>query len=119
MVLVDTSVWVSHFRAENKRLQNLLEFEVVFCHPLIIGELACGNIKHRAEVLSLLEKLPAPQKLEHQEVLLFIDKHHLMGKGLGFIDAHLLAAVYISGLSIWTEDKSLQISARHLGVLHS
>lgn len=119
MLLVDTSVWVAHLRGQGQRLHNLLEYEFVFCHPLIIGELACGNIKNRTEVLMLLKKLPGVQQLDHQEVFSFIDRHHLMGKGLSFVDTHLLASAYISGLSIWTEDKSMQFAARHLGLLYS
>ena len=118
MILVDTSVWVHHLRHSNSRLRNLLESEIVYCHPLIIGELACGHMKNRKEVLSLLEKLPQAQIIDHEEAMVFIDKHSLTGKGLGFIDIHLLASVSLSALSILTEDRALQQSARRLGLLY-
>src|SRR3989339_553666 len=90
MVLVDTSVWVEHLRHGNIRLEALLNDSRVVCHPFIIGELACGNLKNRAEVLSLLHALPMAISVEHEETMQFIENHLLMGKGLGYIDIHLL-----------------------------
>lgn len=95
MILVDTSVWVSHLRDGNVRLDRLLYNGDVVCHPFIVGELACGNLKNRTEILSLLQSLPMAVKAEHEEVLQFIENNQLMGKGLGYIDIHLLA------LRIW------------------
>ena len=78
------------------------------CHPFIIGELACGNLKNRKEILALLEALPKTTQAKHEEVLYFIEQHQLMGKGLGYIDMHLLASAKLSGLSLWTLDKNLK-----------
>lgn len=117
MVLVDTSVWVSHFRYKNFRLEDLLSKEFVYCHPLVIGELACGHLTDRSEILNLLKELPEVKKATDQDVLLFIDKHKLMGKGLGIVDIYLLASCLLSSLSLWTEDKLMRQAARQLGIL--
>jgi len=107
MVLVDTSVWISHFRDGNAGLANLLDDSRVLCHPLIIGELACGNLKDRAVVLSSLQLLPMSIEAEHDEVLSFIENHLLMGKGLGYVDVHLITSAVLTGVSVWTLDKKL------------
>jgi predicted nucleic acid-binding protein len=114
MVLVDTSVWVSHFRETNDNLAELLNNGEVVCHPFIIGELACGNLKNRTSVISLLEALPMAFVVEHEEVLAFIEGHNVMGKGLGYIDVHLLAAALLTGISLWTLDKKLDNVAEEL-----
>lgn len=111
MVLVDTSVWVAHFRATHIDLVRLLNNGEVACHPFIIGELACGNLKNRNTILSLLHDLPVVSIVEHEEVFAFIEGHKLMGKGLGYIDVHLLASAVLSGLSLWTLDKRLAQTA--------
>ena len=118
MILVDTSVWISHLRRHNQRLDDLLGFEFIFCHPLIIGEISCGNLKDRSLVLALLDELPKASMVTHQEALGFIDQHGLMGLGLGFIDVHLLASCQMTGLAIWTEDKALQRAAQRLQLLY-
>ena len=117
MVLVDTSVWVSHLRKSHGHLVNLLNDGEVACHPFIIGELACGNLKNRTILLSLLQALPIAATAEHKEVLTFIESQRLMGKGLGYIDVHLLASAILSRLPIWTFDKNLaQVSDMlHIG----
>jgi predicted nucleic acid-binding protein len=107
MVLVDTSVWVSHFRDGNDELANLLNDGRVLCHPLIVGELACGNLKDRAVILSYLQLLPMSIEAEHDEVLSFIEDNRLMGKGMGYVDAHLIASAVLTGVPIWTLDKKL------------
>jgi predicted nucleic acid-binding protein len=86
MVLVDTSVWVAHLREGNSGLEALLNDGLVVCHPFIIGELACGNLNNRTVILSLFQTLPTAAQAEHEDVMLFIEKNHLMGKGLGYID---------------------------------
>lgn len=116
MVLVDTSVWISHLREGNRRLEKLLENGSVMCHSFIIGELACGNIKNRKEILSLLQVLPMAIEAEHEEVMRFIEKHRLMGKGLGYIDVHLIASAMLTGVPLWTLDKRLNRTAQDLGV---
>jgi predicted nucleic acid-binding protein len=108
MVLVDTSVWVSHFRKAHDGLVELLTHGEVACHPFIIGELACGTFRNRTNILLLLEALPMAFPAEHAEVLAFVETHNLMGKGLGYIDVHLLAAALLNRLSLWTLDKKLE-----------
>jgi predicted nucleic acid-binding protein len=105
---VDTSVWIDHLRDRNSQLEELLSNGDVMCHPLIIGELACGNIKNRAEILSLLHYLPMAETLEHNEILQFIENNLLMGKGVGLIDIHLLASAVLTDVLIWTHDKRLK-----------
>jgi len=107
MVLVDTSVWVSHLRDGNTELANLLNNGEVLCHPLIVGELACGNLKDRAVILSFLKLLPMSIEAEHEEVLSLIDNNRLMGEGIGYVDAQLAASSVLTGVPIWTLDKKL------------
>jgi predicted nucleic acid-binding protein len=114
MVLVDTSVWVFHFRETHAGLVDLLNSGEAACHPFIVGELACGSLKNRTNVISLLEALPMTFLVEHEEVLAFIEGHHLMGKGLGYIDVHLLASAVLTGVSLWTLDKKLEKAAAGL-----
>ena len=108
MILVDTSVWVDHFRYEEPDLVSLLSRNRVLMHPMVIGELACGNLRNRDEVLGLLRGLPAILSATHDEVLFFIEQRRLMGRGIGYVDAHLLAAASLTGLAmLWTRDKRL------------
>ena len=116
MVLVDSSVWVWHLRAGNSDLEILLNDGRVVCHPFIIGELACGNLKNRAEILSLLHSLPTAKQAEHEEVLQFIGSNRLMGRGIGYVDAHLLASAVLTAIPFWTLDKKLQKVSLKLGV---
>jgi predicted nucleic acid-binding protein len=108
MVLVDTSVWVLHLRKGHTGLADLLNDGEVVCHPFIVGELACGNLKDRDVILSLLEALPMEDAVEHEEILAFIENHRLMGKGLGYVDVHLLASAALSRHPLWTIDRKLQ-----------
>jgi len=114
MILVDTSVWVSHLRKGNPRLADLLEEGGVLVHPFVIGELACGNLKNRAEILSLLRALPLTAVAEHEEIMLFIERNGLMGRGLGYVDVHLLAAAVLSDVRLWTADRSLRQACEDL-----
>ncbi|MBE9060925.1 type II toxin-antitoxin system VapC family toxin [cf. Phormidesmis sp. LEGE 11477] len=108
MILVDTSVWVDHLRIGIPALAELLLQEQVLIHPFVIGELACGNIQNRREVLSLLHNLPLISVASEQEVLLLVESRSLMGRGVGYIDMHLLASVLIrNGSKLWTRDKRL------------
>jgi len=116
MVLVDTSVWVSHFQAGNVHLGRLLEEGEVLSHPFIVGELACGNLNNRREILSLLRALPAAVTATHDDVLLFVEEQRLMGLGLGYVDIHLLAAARLTAVPLWTNDKRLKDAALRLGV---
>lgn len=117
MILVDTSVWIEHFRAGNDRLKGLLLDEQVLCHPFVVGELACGTLQKRREILSMLEALPAAELLEHDEVMKFLDVQRLYGHGIGWVDAHLLASTLLTGCTIWTFDKPLRRAAAALNVL--
>ena len=116
MILVDTSVWVDHLRSGDAHLADLLERGKVVMHPFVVGEIACGSLTHRASILELLRQLPAAAVAESEEVLGFIQRHSLHGKGIGYVDVHLLAAVALTqGASLWTRDKSLQAAADDLG----
>jgi predicted nucleic acid-binding protein len=114
MVIVDTSIWVTHLRRGSRQLEKLLMDAEVMCHPFIIAELACGNLKNRNEIISLLQSLPMAPTIEFDEFLFFIDRYHLMGKGLGFVDVHLLASAQLTGIQLWTVDKRLRSVADQL-----
>ena len=107
MVLVDTSVWVAHLRHGATGLEALLNKGHVLCHPFVVGELACGNLKKRAEILSLLQALPLAICAEHDEVMQLIENYGLMGKGLGYLDVHLLSSAILTRVPLWTLDKKL------------
>lgn len=115
-VLVDTSVWIDHLRSANKKLAARLDRGDVWCHPFIVGELACGNLANRREILQFLEVLPQADVAEHREVLAFLEANHLAGRGIGWIDAHLLASARLTRLPLWTLDKPLAAVAEGLGV---
>lgn len=116
MILVDTSVWVSHLRVGDARLRGLLTDGEVLCHPLVVGELACGNIKNRREILSLLQLLPTAKTATNEEVLQLIETQNLMGIGLGLVDIHLLASALLSRASLWTLDTPLRGACVRLGI---
>lgn len=107
MILVDTSVWIDHLRAGEVHLAELLGRDAVACHELVIGEIACGNLKKRKEVLGALSLLPRCEAATHDEVLFFIERHRLMGKGIGYVDACLLASATLARARLWTRDKRL------------
>lgn len=116
MVLVDTSVWVEHFSKGKIGLEAPLNDGQVICHPFIRGELACGNLKNRSKILSLLEALPVAHIAQHEEVIHFIEQYRLMGKGLGYIDVHLLASAMLTNVPLWTLDKRLSAVSAALGI---
>ncbi len=116
MVLVDTSVWIDHFRKASRKLASLLEAEDVAIHPFVLGELACGNLGNRKEVIALFHALPGTTKVEDDELLLFIDRHRLMGRGIGLVDAHLLASCCIDSCLLWTRDKRLRVVAKEMNI---
>jgi hypothetical protein len=115
-VLADTSVWVEHFRRRHTGLGEYLNSGRVHCHPFVIGELACGHLARRGEILDLLHALPALEVVDHAEVLPFTTGLKLSGRGLGWIDVHLLAAARLSRVPLWTLDKRLAAAATDLGV---
>jgi len=116
VVLVDTSIWIDHFRKANGKLASLLEMETVAIHPFVLGELACGNLSNRKEIIALLHALPEASKIEDDEMLLFIERHHLMGRGIGLVDAHILASCCIDACLLWTGDKRLQLVAKEMNI---
>ena len=116
-VLADTSVWVEHLRAGDATLSALLDENLVLAHPFVIGELACGNLRNRTTLLALLGDLPHATVATQTEALLFIENHHLMGRGIGYVDVHLLASVALTGdARLWTLDRRLAKLASELGL---
>jgi len=118
MILLDTSVWVDHLRRGDSLVVQILESGQAAAHAFVIGELACGNLKSRVRVIDLLQALPQLAMAMDDEVLYFIERHKLMGRGIGYVDAHLLAAASISGSLLWTRDKRLREIATELGVAY-
>ncbi len=114
MVLVDSSVWVSHFHRRDARLVALLESGDVLSHSLVIGELACGNMTARRTTLELLHLLPRSVEASTTEVLRLIERAGLFGTGLGMVDVHLLAAARLSDASLWTHDRALARAAERI-----
>jgi predicted nucleic acid-binding protein len=116
-VLVDTSVWVDHLRAKDEHLIHLLKQNQVLMHPMIRGELACGCLHNRDQILNLLKNLPQVSEATHDEALYCLEKHNLMGKGIGFIDLHLLASTFLAkNALLWTRDRRLHKLALALNV---
>ena len=117
MILVDTSVWIDHFRARDAALVSLLEERSALIHPFVLGEIALGALRQRAIVLANLGRLPAAVTASDPEVFSFIDRHRLFGSGIGYVDAHLLASVRLSaGAKLWTRDGRLAGVAERLDV---
>ena len=116
MILVDSSVWVDHFRRHDEQLGRLLAQAQVLIHPWIIGELALGHLSSRATKLGLLSNLPGAPVADPAEVLLFIERHGLAGRGVGYVDVQLLAAARLAGVGLLTRDKRLATVAAE--VLH-
>ncbi len=119
MMLVDTSVWIDHLRHGDAELATALRAAQVGVHPFVVGELACGNLRARSEVLGLLQALPPIAVATDKEVLFFMDEHALMGRGIGCVDVHLLASARLGGVLLWTRDKRLQAIATELGLAHA
>lgn len=107
MILVDTSLWVDHLRHGSRILASLLEAEGVLTHPFVIGELACGQLRNRGEILRLLTTLPSASVAGHDDVLSLVEAHRLHGRGIGWIDAHLLASTLLSHARLMTLDRRL------------
>ncbi|MGA2771885.1 MAG: PIN domain-containing protein [Bryobacteraceae bacterium] len=116
MVLADTSVWIQHFRKGEPTLADHLSEGLVLMHPFVSGELACGNLKSRAAILSDLHALPPAKLASHTEVLQLIEDRRLWGRGLGWVDAHLLASALLSHCGFRTLDKKLGEAAAELGL---
>ena len=119
MILVDSSVWIDHFKHANAELSALLEARLVMSHPFVIGELACGQLTKRDAVLATVATLPSTPLLPNQEVLGFVERHALMGMGIGWVDVHLLASTILAGgVSLWSRDKRLAAAATLRGVAY-
>jgi predicted nucleic acid-binding protein len=116
MILADTSVWIDYFREGLPELAERLRRSVVVMHPFVVVELACGNFSNRDATLELLQHLRSVTVAEHDEVLSFIRAREMYGRGIGYVDAHLLAAAAIGGCQLWTRDKRLHALATALGV---
>ena len=118
MVLVDTSVWIDHLRRGNSRLIGLLESGDVLCHSWVIGELACGSLGNRTEILALLAALPQAEQATLDDLLSFMHAGRLPGQGIGLVDTHLLWASRRATCMLWTHDKSLRRVAGRLGLAY-
>ena len=116
MILVDTTVWVEHLRRGLPSLATLLQEGEVLIHPWVIGELACGNLRNRQQVLELLQGLPMATVASDAEVLLLIERDRLMGRGIGYVDVHLLASARLSHCRLWTQDRRLAAVAHEQGL---
>lgn len=117
MILADTSVWVDHLCAGDAELAARLNANLILTHPFVIGELACGNLRNRTETLTLLKDLSKAPQAADDEVLAYIERQALMGRGIGYVDAHLLAAAALGdGVRLWTRDKRLRAMAASLGL---
>jgi predicted nucleic acid-binding protein len=117
VTIIDTSVWIEHFRSANAILVALLDTGEVLGHPFVAGELALGNFRERDDTLRALRRLPQATSASHGEVMQFIDREALFGRGIGYVDAHLLAAARLTvGAKLWTRDRRLQVVAVQLGL---
>ncbi|MXZ81376.1 MAG: type II toxin-antitoxin system VapC family toxin [Gammaproteobacteria bacterium] len=118
MILVDTSIWIDHLRHGNETLKSLLMQYRVCMHPMIIGELACGNLRNRGQLLELWNNLPKVAVASHEEAIIFLSLSNLAGRGIGYIDVHLLASAKLQpGARLWTGDKRLAEVADSLNLL--
>jgi predicted nucleic acid-binding protein len=118
MILVDTAIWIDHFRHGNAHLSDLLMANMVSVHPWIVGELACDNLAQRGWVLGLVRALPQLPVASEEEMMYFLDKHPLAGRGIGYFDMHLLAAATLASARFWATEEAVRNAAGELGVLY-
>ncbi len=117
IVLADTSVWIDHLRGEDTRIAEMLDSNVILIHPMVIGELACGNIRNRAEVLTRTGRLPMSPVVSEDDLLSFIKDYRLMGRDIDYVDVHLLASVAITADALlWSRDRRLMDAAAELNI---
>jgi predicted nucleic acid-binding protein len=116
LILVDTSVWIDHLRRGLDRLVDLLMDQRVAAHPFVEGELACGRLANRSEVIELIGRLPRAPEASHDEAMALVERWGLTGRGVGWVDVHLLASARIAGYGLWTRDRRLQAVAAELGL---
>ncbi len=115
MILVDTSIWIDHLRQNEAVLAAELNRGRVSMHPFVLGEIACGNLRNREELLHLLSRLPSAPMASEPEACMFIDRHRLMGWGIGYLDVHLLASTSLAAPArLWTRDRRLLDAATRL-----
>ena len=119
MILVDTSIWIDHLRRGDDELVAALLVGQVLMHPWVVGELACGTLRDRVQILDLLRSLPVTPVAVEDEVLFFIERYALMGRGIGYVDVHLLASARLAGARLWTRDKRLSVVANELDVAYT
>ena len=119
MILIDTPVWINHWRSEVPHLLDLLDGEQVLMHPMVVGELACGNLRDRSQVLEFLSDLPEVTIAFAEEARVFIEQHQLMGRGIGYVDVNLLASTALhESARLWTVDLRLRDAAVELGIAY-
>lgn len=119
MVLVDTSVWIDHLRNGNRKLYELLVANEVCSHEFIYGEMFCGNVKNRNDFFENLLQLPFLQTVQHSEAIYFLNMHQLFGRGIGWIDVHLMASSYLNDVKIFTKERNLKVIADELDILYN
>jgi len=119
VILADTSIWIEHLRSGSPALAALLQNDLICTHDFVIGELACGDLRNRTELLGLLQSLPRLAVATESESLFFIEQQRLMGCGIGYIDVHLLAATVMHGARLWTKDKRLRLIAEEKAWAHA
>lgn len=117
MILVDTSIWIDFLRSGEPELANLIDTMGVLCHPMVMGELACGNLPQRQFTLRRLHNLPQATVANHDQLMEFIEREQLFGRGIGYVDIHLLASTRLGHARVlWTRDKRLQNAAVEMGL---
>lgn len=114
MILADTSVWIRHLHHGYAAMRAQLDWSNIVCHPAVIGELACGTFPDRSTILPMMRQLPLIMEAEHHEVMTLIERHRLMGTGIGWVDAHLLASAMLNDVTLWTLDRRLAEHAERL-----
>jgi predicted nucleic acid-binding protein len=115
VILADTSVWIDHVRRGNAQFASFLERGVVMTHPFVLGELSMGALAPRASSLQLLNKLPQARQASHEEIVQLVEQRKLFGRGIGWVDAHLLGSALIEGVPLWSLDQPLMQAARVVG----
>jgi len=118
VILIDTSVWIDYFHGGAVALDNLLSQKEVVMHEFVIGEVAAGNLSDRQRTLSAMSALPALQPASHAEVFGMVEMHRLYGRGLSWIDLHLLAAAKIARVRLWSVDGTLAAAAHLSGIAY-
>ena len=116
MILVDTSVWIDHLRRGNSALVSRLERTEVVCHPFVLGEVSLGSLRRRNEILALLSELPMASRVNDHDVLALVSRLDLAGRGIGWVDAHLIASAIVDQIPLWTLDRRLALAARAANV---